>query len=968
MTLLADFNPVMLPSFAEVRDRIDNNASGSPAWPAWEHDQDLAALYAPKVSSAFYSGMLASQLFLSQLVIGEVRVTPTYAAQEVSRLLGLVLRRALEPLWTEGYALGAISARHAVQTLPAAPASATSAASVITKLAGDPYPLPVTVPDWQNWQPGDLDAAAKIATGPRLTQLLQQWGVNLIQSISQTRLGDLAQVIASALAEGKSAASLAQDITGLLNVPSRAKMIAQTEIARAMSAASLDTYLEMGVSTKAWLVAPDEAVCKICRACEAEGPIPLSQSFLAGIDASPAHPHCRCGIIPASVGDFDLSDMTVEPLPGFNLVPLGKSDAITPQVSRINGVNAAEKRHKGESAIICGHGHKHWGKHGAAGILIRAPRPSGELAYLLQQRADTAYDSAGKWGVFGGALLEGETPQAGADRELAEETGTNVPLLTPISSYEDDHGGWAYTTFVADAPATFWPAFDGETPEESANWGWFTPAEMKSLPLHPGFKAALPKILAGETAEKALRRQIELTGQETWHDVPDTVPPAAGGGAMSMPPVPGGVPGFTAGAEPPRWDGSSPQPRVLAAPSDQDDADYPQGRVRSERPHAAFPSGPQGMDGYWPAGGLGTGQAPVSSPGGARGVSPSTVGGVSSKASAGNASEQVFPVRPNDGGKTVAPLASDAEPDLVKVGPHGYVHGWVFVGIPSGKAPAAGDKISHHEHGSGVVTHVGADGAHARFDNGTSGILGSESSHRFSKGDRVTRSDGKSGTAVNAPFGKYINVVWDGTDKKQSVDVSTISPELTPASSDNSGYAAVIKRNIARARDHGVSLKELSTREMDENSHHLDELGKSLPMAVDRERWKNDKGVQFTSYALDRVGREPTTHTIAAFNDHGDIAGAVTFHEIGSDEDGDHAVFLDHVGSTGSAAGVGTALAHQVARYAADRNLPVIGSPYDDEAKAFWRKIGWEHEPLNDSSGMSGWAADRVKEIAHAGS
>ncbi len=193
--------------------------------------------------------------------------------------------------------------------------------------------------------------------------------------------------------------------------------------------------------------------------------------------------------------------------------------------------------------------------------------------------------------------------------------------------------------------------------------------------------------------EKSLRRQVELNGQETWQDIPDTVPPAAGGGAMSMPPVPGGVPGFTAGAEPPRWDGSSPQPRVLSVPDDADDADWPEGRARSERPHAAFPSGPQGMDGYWPGGRVDTMQPPVLSPGGTRGVPPSTVGGVSSKASAGIVPEQVYSSEAGDGGKTIGPLASAVE----KVGPKGYIHGWVKV-IPDDElATMAAQPVDAHD-------------------------------------------------------------------------------------------------------------------------------------------------------------------------------------------------------------------------------------------------------------------------------
>jgi 8-oxo-dGTP pyrophosphatase MutT (NUDIX family) len=126
------------------------------------------------------------------------------------------------------------------------------------------------------------------------------------------------------------------------------------------------------------------------------------------------------------------------------------------------------------------------------------------------------------------------------------------------------------------------------------------------------------------SAEKVLRRTIALNGEEIWEDQQPQRPPAAGGGAMQMPPVPGGVPGFTPGAEPPRWDGSSNQPRqTVDLPGPHDDALPNSGRVRSERPHAAFPQGPQGMDGYWPQGGH-SGQQPSGQnlSGGSRSVPP----------------------------------------------------------------------------------------------------------------------------------------------------------------------------------------------------------------------------------------------------------------------------------------------------------------------------------------------------------
>jgi hypothetical protein len=52
--------------------------------------------------------------------------------------------------------------------------------------------------------------------------------------------------------------------------------------------------------------------------------------------------------------------------------------------------------------------------------------------------------------------------------------------------------------------------------------------------------------------------------------------------------------------------------------------------------------------------------------------------------------------------------------ELVKVGPKGYVHGWVFVG-----APGVGAHVFHPRHGHGEISRVDEHGhAHVRFANG----------------------------------------------------------------------------------------------------------------------------------------------------------------------------------------------------------------------------------------------------------
>ena len=76
----------------------------------------------------------------------------------------------------------------------------------------------------------------------------------------------------------------------------------RNDIARAMSAASLDTYRANGVAGKAWLQGSD--FDDECTANEAEGPIGLDEDFSSGDSAPPAHPNCDCVLLPVQADEM----------------------------------------------------------------------------------------------------------------------------------------------------------------------------------------------------------------------------------------------------------------------------------------------------------------------------------------------------------------------------------------------------------------------------------------------------------------------------------------------------------------------------------------------------------------------------------------------------------------------------------------------------------------------------------------
>lgn len=148
-------------------------------------------------------------------------------------------------------------------------------------------------------------------------------------------------------------------------------------------------------------------------------------------------------------------------------------------------------RGDGDGWKHCADGQRRWGRFGAAGLMLRAPDPTGHPLVLMQHRAHWTH-FGGMWGLPGGARNSGESAAQAAVREAHEETGIDAEQVLVRGEHADFPGGddWSYTTVFADAERPL----DLEANMESAELRWIPEPEVSGLTLHPGFASTWPRL------------------------------------------------------------------------------------------------------------------------------------------------------------------------------------------------------------------------------------------------------------------------------------------------------------------------------------------------------------------------------------------------------------------------------------------------------------------------------------------
>lgn len=144
----------------------------------------------------------------------------------------------------------------------------------------------------------------------------------------------------------------------------------------------------------------------------------------------------------------------------------------------------------GDGWTQCDLGHRHWGLHGASGLLAVHHDNSGTPRVLMQKRSEWSHHG-NTWALPGGALDSHEDAVNGALREAHEEACVNGDGLRIQGIYLDDHGKWSFATVIAEA-SDLLHAVPANC--ESTELRWFPAEQIPIDDLHPGFAETWPMI------------------------------------------------------------------------------------------------------------------------------------------------------------------------------------------------------------------------------------------------------------------------------------------------------------------------------------------------------------------------------------------------------------------------------------------------------------------------------------------
>jgi hypothetical protein len=222
---------------------------------------------------------------------------------------------ALTKIYTDGFLLGLDASTDAINQ-----AEKTSDKAALTK--ADEYT------DWANWKPGNRAAALLYRPTGAFKELLDNAGI-VSKAIAKVGYDRIGTALSDSIAAGFSPGRAAKVIAAKIGDPARALTIAITEQNRAMSMATIQNYQKYEVEKMEWSGAMP---CDICAPNEGQV-VEVGQRFNSGDTQPPAHPNCRCALLPVLDDSF-----YEEPTGGMTLMPM--EGAAIPEITSAQAFDA----------------------------------------------------------------------------------------------------------------------------------------------------------------------------------------------------------------------------------------------------------------------------------------------------------------------------------------------------------------------------------------------------------------------------------------------------------------------------------------------------------------------------------------------------------------------------------------------------------------------------------------------------
>ena len=152
------------------------------------------------------------------------------------------------------------------------------------------------------WSPVDVEAAraavsALGVTGTASAGVSIPVAATIGAAIATSRIAALARRLAGD--HGTDSPDVtAGRLRDVLGDEGRAYVDTITTTTAAISEVTIATYADDGVTRVLWVIDPENP-CPTCLENQAEGPQPIGSTWPSGDTEPPAHPRCRCGLLPA---------------------------------------------------------------------------------------------------------------------------------------------------------------------------------------------------------------------------------------------------------------------------------------------------------------------------------------------------------------------------------------------------------------------------------------------------------------------------------------------------------------------------------------------------------------------------------------------------------------------------------------------------------------------------------------------